>query len=71
MRFYGTAGHVKLTGDLGVVTSLQQQFGNLFFTRTQLDRLLAHSQILPSLRLPADQAIQTRSPGTPDLKYFY
>jgi hypothetical protein len=35
-------GHLKLPGDLGVVTALEQQFGNLLFPGTQSDRSFFH-----------------------------
>jgi hypothetical protein len=31
MSLYGSARHLKLTGDFGVVTALQQQFDDLLF----------------------------------------
>jgi hypothetical protein len=34
MCFDGAAGHPELTGNLGVVTTLQQQLNNLLFARS-------------------------------------
>jgi hypothetical protein len=65
---HGSASHVELLGNFRVITALQQQFRDLLLTRTQPDRLLAHPKSSPgNSPLPADQAILTRHPGTPDL----
>jgi len=48
--FYRASGHLKLAGNLGIVATLQQQFHNLLFARTQTNRLLTH---LPSKSFPA------------------
>src|SRR5580704_5369294 len=42
MRLHGSASHLELAGDLGVVTALQKQFNNLLLARSQPDRLLRH-----------------------------
>jgi hypothetical protein len=42
MGFYRPAGHFELAGNLGIITTLQQQFHNLLFTRSKPDRLLPH-----------------------------
>jgi hypothetical protein len=34
MSLYGSARHLELAGNLGVVTALQEQFDNLLFTRS-------------------------------------
>jgi hypothetical protein len=68
MRLHSSASHVELPGNLGVVTALQQKFSNLFLAWTQPDRRLVHPKSSPGYSpLPADQAILTRHPGTPDL----
>jgi hypothetical protein len=48
MRFHGSPGHFELAGDFCVVTSLQEQFDDLLFSRTQANGLLFHQA--PSLR---------------------
>jgi hypothetical protein len=35
MSFHGAAGHLQLTGNLGVVTPLQQQLHDLLFARSK------------------------------------
>jgi len=42
MSFYGSPRHLELTGDLGVVTTLQKQFDNLLFAWAQPNSLLLH-----------------------------
>jgi hypothetical protein len=37
MSFDGSAGHLELAGNLGVVTPLQQQLHNLLFARSKPD----------------------------------
>jgi hypothetical protein len=34
MSLHGSARHLKLAGDLGVVTALQKQFDDLLFARS-------------------------------------
>jgi hypothetical protein len=34
MSFYGSARHLELAGNLGVVTALQKQFDDLLFARS-------------------------------------
>jgi hypothetical protein len=46
MSFHGTPCHVELSGDLGVVASLQQQVYDLLFARTEPNSLFLHP-ILP------------------------
>jgi len=46
MSFHGSPRHVELAGDFGVVASLQQQFNDLLFARTEPNSLLFHP-ILP------------------------
>jgi hypothetical protein len=42
MSFDGSPRHLKLAGDLGVVTTLQKQFDDLLFARAQPNSLLLH-----------------------------
>jgi hypothetical protein len=42
MGFYGSHCHLELGGDFGVVTTLQKQFNNLLFARTEPNGLLLH-----------------------------
>jgi hypothetical protein len=42
MSFYGSPRHLKLTGNLRVVTTLQKQFDDLLFTWAQPNRLFLH-----------------------------
>jgi hypothetical protein len=42
MRLHGSARHLELTGDFGIVTALQKQFDDLLFARSQPNGLLAH-----------------------------
>jgi len=42
MGLHGTPGHIELACDFGVVTSLQEQFDNLLFSRTQPNGVLLH-----------------------------
>jgi len=46
MSFYGSPRHFELTGNFGVVATLQKQFNNLLFAGTEPNSLLLHS-ILP------------------------
>jgi hypothetical protein len=45
----GTPGHFELFGNLGVVATLQQQFGNLLLTRSQAKIFVPHAR--PSRRV--------------------
>ena len=47
MSFHGSPRHFQLAGDFCVVTSLQEQFDDLLFTRTQAYGLLFHQTLLP------------------------
>ena len=47
MRFDRASGHIELCGNLGIVTALQQQVGNLLFPRAQANRLLLHFGSFP------------------------
>jgi hypothetical protein len=42
MSFYSSAGHLKLTGNFGVVTTLQEQLNDLLFARPQPNGLILH-----------------------------
>jgi hypothetical protein len=34
MSLHGSARHLELAGDLGIITALQKQFDDLLFTRS-------------------------------------
>ena len=51
MSFDGSAGHLQLFGNFGVVTTLQEQFYDLLFARTQANWLFLHL-IPPFLVVP-------------------
>jgi hypothetical protein len=42
VSLYGSARHLELAGDLGVVTTLQKQFDDLLFARSKPNALLVH-----------------------------
>jgi hypothetical protein len=42
VRFHGAPGHLELSRNLGIVATLQQQFGDLLFARTQPNGALVH-----------------------------
>jgi hypothetical protein len=42
MSLYGSARHVELAGDFGIITALQKQFDDLLFARPQPNGLLHH-----------------------------
>jgi hypothetical protein len=42
MGLHGSARHLELAGDFGVVTALQKQFDDLLFARPQPNGLLRH-----------------------------
>jgi hypothetical protein len=46
VRLHGSPRHLELAGNLGVVTTLQQQFNDLLLPRTEPNGLLLHA-ILP------------------------
>ena len=57
MGFYGSPCHFESGGDFGVVTTLQKQFNNLLFPRTEPNGVLPHLvPPLPVLIALADQA---------------
>jgi hypothetical protein len=43
--FHSSTSHLELAGNLGVIASLQQQFYDLLFARTEPDSLLLHSSL--------------------------
>jgi hypothetical protein len=47
MGFYSSPCHRELGGDFGVITTLQQQFNNLLFARTEPNGLIIH--LIPPL----------------------
>jgi hypothetical protein len=53
MSFDGSARHLELTCDLGIVTALQKQFNNLLFARTEPNGRFRH--LLPP-HLPSPTA---------------
>jgi hypothetical protein len=42
MSLHGAPRHMELTGDLGIVATLQKQFDNLLFARPQPNSLILH-----------------------------
>jgi hypothetical protein len=57
MCLNGPSCHFQLAGDFGVVTTLQKQFYNLLFTRTEPNGLLLHlNPLCENLFALADQA---------------
>jgi hypothetical protein len=42
VRLHCAPGHLELTGNLGIVATLKQQFGDLLFARTQPNRAFVH-----------------------------
>jgi hypothetical protein len=42
MGFHSSPRHLELSGNLGVITTLQKQFYDLLFARTQPNSLLHH-----------------------------
>jgi hypothetical protein len=46
MSFYGSPRHIELAGDLGVITSLQQQLNDLLFAVTEPNGMLLHPILL-------------------------
>jgi hypothetical protein len=60
MGFYGSHCHFELGGNFGVVTTLQKQFNNLLFARTESNGLLLH--LIPSFLFYSSSPIRR----TPD-----
>jgi hypothetical protein len=50
MSFHSAPRHLKLTGNLGVVTTLQKQFDDLLFARAEPNSLILHP--IPLLASP-------------------
>jgi hypothetical protein len=46
MSFHGSARHLELAGNFGIVAALQKQFDNLLLAWSQPNRLLRHSCLL-------------------------
>jgi hypothetical protein len=42
VRLYGSARHVELAGNFGIVAALQKEFDDLLFARSQPNGLLRH-----------------------------
>jgi len=59
MSFHGSSRHFELIGDFSVVTTLQKQFHNLLFARSQSNGLLFHQ--LPLLESPPAQIMSART----------
>jgi len=51
MGFHSSPRHVELSGNLGIVTTLQKQFDNLLFAWTEPNSLILHP-IPPLLASP-------------------
>jgi hypothetical protein len=47
VSLHGSARHFEFAGDFGIVTTLQKQFDDLLFARSQPNRLLDHHRSLP------------------------
>jgi hypothetical protein len=47
MSLHGSACHIELAGNLSVVTTLQKQFHDLLFARSQMNGSLYHPHFLP------------------------
>jgi hypothetical protein len=58
MSLHGSARHLELAGDLGVVTALQEQFDNLFFPRSEPNGLLRHYYPLGLVRQRAKTSME-------------
>ena len=46
MSLHRSPSHLQLSGNLGVITTLQKQFNDLLFARTEPNGLLLHSNPL-------------------------
>jgi hypothetical protein len=53
MRLHRAPGHLELSGNLRIVATLKQQFGNLLFARTQPNRAFVHFGFPPGLIVQA------------------
>jgi len=49
MRFHSSACHLQLSCNFGVITTLQEQFDDLLFARTQANWLFLHYLFPPFL----------------------
>ncbi len=58
MGLYGSARHLELTGNLGVVTTLEKQFDNLLLPRSKPNGLLRHLYPLGWVRRHAKTLMQ-------------
>jgi hypothetical protein len=63
MRFNGAARHIELAGDLFVVATLEQQFRNLPFPRSEVDLGFFHWRPLSGRDLPATSVKFWRLPA--------
>jgi hypothetical protein len=74
--FHSSTSHLELAGNLGVIASLQQQFYDLLFARTEPDSLLLHPSlpvfwILPVARIRRTANCQkVAAPTLPLLPFF-
>jgi len=53
VRLHRAPGHLELSGNLRIVATLKQQFGNLLFARTQPNRALVHFGFPPWFMIQA------------------
>jgi len=61
MGFHSSPRHVELSGNLGIVTTLQKQFDNLLFAWTEPNSLILHP-IPPPLASPSPKIRRAAEP---------
>jgi hypothetical protein len=66
IRLDGAFGHVQLTGDFGVVTSLEKQIGDLLFPASQPAELLVHALYLAATQGMPPTPDDKKTPRAPD-----
>jgi hypothetical protein len=62
----GAFGHVQLTGDFGVVTSLEKQIDDLLFPASQPAELLVHALYLAATQGMPPRPGDKETPRAPD-----
>jgi hypothetical protein len=50
VRLHRAPGHLELSGNLGIVATLKQQFGNLLFAPTQPNGAFVHFGFPPLIQ---------------------
>ncbi|MFZ0136376.1 MAG: hypothetical protein WAK89_04905 [Candidatus Sulfotelmatobacter sp.] len=58
MSLHGSARHLELAGNLGVVTTLEKQFDNLLLSRSKPNGLLRHLYPLGLVRQHAKTLVE-------------